>query len=116
MDLGHREASGERAVWMLEGYLSAASADDVAAFLDAVREEAERLAAGGVSVRLLQHTFVPEDEMCLLVFEGPSAETVGELSARAGLPPDRITRVLHDSGLGGDAWTTDRRSQGGPSR
>ena len=38
---------------------------------------------------------VPEDEIVLCVFEGPSAEAVREASRRSGFPSERVTRSIH---------------------
>jgi hypothetical protein len=37
---------------------------------------------------------VPEDEIVLCIFEGPSADAVQEASRRAGLPSERVTRSI----------------------
>lgn len=34
--------------------------------------------------------FIPEDEICFHLFEGPSAEAVWEVSERAGIACERV--------------------------
>lgn len=50
-----------------------------------VRAAAEALAREGSRVRLVRSVFVPEDETCFHMFEGPSAEAVREAAERAAL-------------------------------
>ena len=53
------------------------------------REAAVALSDQGVPVRLLRTIFVPEDDACFFLYEGPSAESVraaAEAGALAGAP------------------------------
>jgi hypothetical protein len=84
-------------VWMVEGYLPARSSEQFAVLVGRIIEQIGE--AEGGPVRLLQHAVLPEDEMYLLVFAGPSAQAVEELSVRAGLAPERITRAVQDPSL-----------------
>ena len=56
-------------------------------------------------VRSLCVFFVPEDELCLYVFEAPSRDAVAGAGRRAGVPFDRVSaaRLVH-----GDPTDTDR--------
>jgi hypothetical protein len=58
------------------------------------REAADQLTSEGTRVRHLLSIFVPSDETCFHLFEGPSAEAIGEVSRRAQLDHDRIVEVL----------------------
>jgi Nickel responsive protein SCO4226-like len=59
------------------------------------RVAAEELASEGWwHVRHLHTTFVPEDEMCLHVFEASSIEAVNEAMRRAALAADRIVEAV----------------------
>ncbi len=44
----------------------------------------------GTPIRYLRSTFVPAEEKCFCLFEGPSEDTVREAQVRAGLPYERI--------------------------
>jgi Protein of unknown function (DUF4242) len=49
------------------------------------RQAARELREQGVPVRLLRSIFVPEDDTCFLLYEGPSAEAVRTALRKAGL-------------------------------
>lgn len=65
----------------------AGPADDAAA---KVRRAAEGLTREGRAVRYLRTISMPEDELCLHLFEADSEETVGEVGRRAAMPFDRV--------------------------
>ncbi len=56
-----------------------------------------RTAAGG-EVRYIRSVFVPEDETCFHLFEGPSAEAVRKLSERARLEAARVVEAVEEAG------------------
>ncbi len=58
-----------------------------------------RLTAGelrreGTPVRFLRTIFVPEDETCFLLYEGPSVEAVREATRRAAIPTEHIVEAV----------------------
>ena len=59
-----------------------------------IRLAVTELSQAGTPVRYLRSIFVPADEMCLYLFEAPSAEAVREASERAGLLPGRIVEAV----------------------
>lgn len=44
----------------------------------------------GTPIRYLRSTFVPTEQKCFCLFEGPSVDVVREAQERAGLPYERI--------------------------
>jgi len=42
----------------------------------------------------VRSTFLPEDEVCLHVFEAPSLQAAGEVSRRAAIAYDRIVEAV----------------------
>lgn len=54
------------------------------------RAAAERLNAEGTPVRFLRSIFVPEQDSCFFLYEGASAEAVGEAGRRAALAIGRV--------------------------
>jgi hypothetical protein len=76
--------------FLVETYLSRGNAggfDETVARLRAA-------AAGGV--RYLRSTFVPEDETCFHVLEGPSMQAIAVVSERAELSPIRIVEAQEE--------------------
>ena len=59
-----------------------------------VRAAAEELAAEGALLRHQLSLLVPEDEMCLLLYEAASAELALEASRRAGVVSERIVEAI----------------------
>lgn len=55
---------------------------------------AERLSAEGTSVRFLRSIFVPEKDSCFLLYEGVSADAVGEAARRAALAFAVVTSAV----------------------
>ena len=58
------------------------------------RAAAAELSRSGSRVRHVRTTFLPEDELCLHVFEASSREAVLEAARRAGLPDARVTEAV----------------------
>lgn len=75
--------------YLVELYLSPSGPDS----LEAMAERA-RGAADGTPVRYVRSYLVPGDELCLHVFDGPSAEAVREVSDRAGFAFARVVPAL----------------------
>ena len=48
----------------------------------------------GVPVRFLRSVFVPEDESCFFLYEGPTADAVREAAARAELVVAQVDETL----------------------
>ena len=96
--------------WLAEGYLPRAAADDVAAIAERVRGAAESLGREGVPVRYVQTAFLPEDEVCLHLFESRAAADVAETLRRAALAVDRIVQA-RPGGPGGRATVSPPSSE-----
>jgi hypothetical protein len=54
---------------------------------------AEQMALEGTPVRFLRAMFVPGDEICFLLFAGPSTRAIAELARRAAITFERIFEV-----------------------
>ena len=48
----------------------------------------------GTPVRFLRSIFVPESDLCFLLYEAPTAKSVREAAGRAGLLPDGVRRTI----------------------
>jgi hypothetical protein len=64
------------------------------------RAAAEQLSEEGTPVRFLRSIFVPEDDSCFFLYEGPSADVVGEAGRRAALAVERVVEAVHVGGEG----------------
>jgi hypothetical protein len=51
----------------------------------------------GTPVRYLRSIFVPEDEICFLLYEAGSADAVREAALRARLPVERVAAVITET-------------------
>ena len=56
-------------------------------------EARARSAARGTPVRYRRAIFVPADEVCFHLVDGPSADAVGDVVRRAGISAQRILEV-----------------------
>lgn len=90
--------------FLAELFSEATDVDGRASLVRRAREAAERSA----DVRLLRSMFLPDDEICFLVFEAESSEAVARLAEQAALPIDRVVRTELGRGDGG-AEENDRR-------
>jgi hypothetical protein len=64
--------------------------DKTVACAGAVAEQMER---EGTRVRFLRSLFLRGDEVCLLLFDGPSGDAVTELARRAAISFERVLEV-----------------------
>lgn len=93
--------------YLAELYLPRAERDRASHIAACARAAAEALAHEGAEVRHLRCTFVPEDEMCVLLYDANSAEIVREATRRAGLTCDRVLEAIEPQA----APTTDGGSR-----
>jgi Protein of unknown function (DUF4242) len=56
----------------------------------AARQAAAETSASATPVRYVRSIFVPLDEICFHLLDGPSAEAINEVVGRAGIVPQRI--------------------------
>jgi Protein of unknown function (DUF4242) len=83
--------------FLVESYLPAAGADDRVGIAARARAAADELAREVAHVRYVEAIFVPEDEMCLLVYEADSAELVREAGRRAGIACERVVEAAGEA-------------------
>jgi Protein of unknown function (DUF4242) len=80
--------------FLVELYVPAADSSSLREVADRARRAAAHMRREGTAVYYLRSIFVPEDETCFHVFEGPSAQAVGEASRRASIEYDRIVEAM----------------------
>lgn len=81
-------------LYLVERYLPGVTREDVVAAAARAEDAARRMSSEGTVVRYVGSTFVPEDESCLCLFDGPSAEAVAEANRRAGFAFERVVPAL----------------------
>jgi Protein of unknown function (DUF4242) len=81
--------------YVVEAYEPRGRGAEVLSGLEArARAAAIELSTSGSPARYVRAIFLPEDEICLHVFEAPSREVVREAARRAGLTEARITEAV----------------------
>jgi hypothetical protein len=55
---------------------------------------AEAMEEGGGDIRYLSSVFLPDDEVCLHLFDGPSSAAVGRAAEGVGLSIERVIEAL----------------------
>lgn len=88
------------AEFLVELYVSRGAAGTFELDAERARLAAEQLTSEGTPVRCVRSIFVPEDEMCLFLYEADSMEAVREASVRAGLAFERISAAVASVGGG----------------
>ena len=77
--------------YVVEAYTPATA--DLEPIETAARQAAAEMSANGMPVRYVRSIFVPLDEVCFHLLEGPSAEAVDAVAGRAGIVPQRILQA-----------------------
>jgi hypothetical protein len=87
--------SGDEAAvqYAVELYLPRFGKDALPAANDRAGAAAEQMAREGTPVRFLRSIFVPGDEVCFLLFEGPCTEAVAAVAQRASIEFERVLEV-----------------------
>jgi hypothetical protein len=82
------------AAFLVERYLSSATAEQLAVDSARTSQIAEELTAAGLPVAYLGTVFLPPDQSCLALFDAAAPEHVREACRRANIPCDRVTSAL----------------------
>ena len=69
--------------------------DQLAAAAGSAKRTTATMTQEGTPVQYLRSTFIPGEEKCFCLFEGPSAAVVRTANDRAHLPYERIVAALH---------------------
>jgi hypothetical protein len=71
------------------------------------RHAAEEMRAEGTPVRFLRSIFVPEDETCFFLYEGPSADAIRAAASRAELGERQVQETITDARRVGQLRSAD---------
>jgi Nickel responsive protein SCO4226-like len=80
--------------FIVEQYLPGVTLDQVLAAAARAKHASARLSGGGVPVRYLRTTYIPEDESCFSTFEGPDASSIRDVNEIAEIPFERIVEAV----------------------
>jgi hypothetical protein len=80
--------------FLVELYQPAPDPRAAAADAARAREAAQQLTREGTPVRYVRFLLIPDDETCFHLFEGVSAEAVGQASRRAALDYERVVEAV----------------------
>jgi uncharacterized protein DUF4242 len=81
--------------YMVERYLPGVSAEEILAAAIRAREVTADMTDKGSPIRYLRSTYLPSEESCFCLFDGPSEEAVRAANDRARIPFDRIVEAVH---------------------
>jgi Nickel responsive protein SCO4226-like len=82
--------------FLVEVYVSRVAAPVSTHEVEQVTQAADRLTHEGTEVRFLRAIFVPDEETCFYLYQGPSVDAVREAAARAGLRVERVAEAMSD--------------------
>jgi hypothetical protein len=80
--------------FLVEAYEPCGRAGSLVEIERRARTAAAELSRSGTTVRYMRSIYIPADETCFHVIEGPSIEVVEEVGRRAQLEFDRITEAI----------------------
>lgn len=85
------------AKYLVERYLPGIQPEQLAAAAGSAKSTTATMTQEGTPVHYLRSTFIPGEEKCYCLFEGPSADLVKMANDRAQLPYERIVEAMHIS-------------------
>jgi hypothetical protein len=80
--------------YIVERYVPTGGSVGLKPVLETDRLMARRMSAGGIPVRYRGAIYMPADEICFSLFEGPSIDAVRQASDAAGSPYTRIVEAI----------------------
>jgi hypothetical protein len=80
--------------YLIESYQPRCRSGELTDVIARARLVSSAMAAEGTPVRHVRSAFLPDDEVCLHLFEADSAELAGEAGRRAGIAVDRVVHAL----------------------
>jgi hypothetical protein len=81
--------------YLVERYLPGLTPEQLAAAAASAKRTTAAMTQEGTPVQYLRSTFIPGEEKCFCLFEGPSAEVVRTANDRAHIPYERIVEAMH---------------------
>ena len=82
-------------IYMVERYLPKFTHDQVVAAATSAKTTTAQMTREGTPIRYLRSVFVPGEDKCFCLFDGPSPEVVAQANDRAKLPYDRVVEAAY---------------------
>ena len=83
--------------YMVERHLPQITPDELAAAALRAKNTTMEMSGEGTPIRYLRSIFVPGEDKCICLFEGPTTESVEQANRRANIPFERVVEALHIS-------------------
>ncbi len=80
--------------YMVERHLPGITSDQLSAAAARAKSTTAQMSEEGTPIRYLRSTFVPGEEKCYCLFDGPSAEAVEQANKRADIPYERVVEAM----------------------
>ncbi len=81
--------------YMVERHLPGITSDQLSAAAARAKSTTAQMTEEGTPIRYLRSTFVPNEEKCYCLFDGPSADAVEQANKRADIPYERVVEAVH---------------------
>ncbi len=81
--------------YMVERHLPGITSDQLSAAAARAKATTAQMSDEGTPIRYLRSTFVPGEEKCYCLFDGPSADAVEQANKRADIPYERVVEAMH---------------------
>ncbi len=81
--------------YMVERHLPGITSDQLAAAAASAKSTTAQMSEEGTPIRYLRSTYVPGEEKCYCLFDGPSADAVEQANKRADIPYERVVEAMH---------------------
>lgn len=81
--------------YMVERHLPGVTGDQLSAAATRAKETTAAMTDEGTPIRYLRSTFVPGEDKCYCLFDGPSPDAVEQANQRAKIPYERVVEAMH---------------------
>ena len=80
--------------YVVERYLPGITTDQLKAAAQRAKSTTATMTNEGTPIRYMRSIFVPNEEKCYCLFDGPSEDAVMEANDRANIPYERVTEAI----------------------
>lgn len=82
-------------LYYVERSLPGITPDQLTAAAARAKTTTARMTQEGTPVRYLRSTFIPGEDKCYCLFEGPTPDVVEEANRQAEIPYERVVDAMH---------------------